>query len=173
MKKKKLSGKNKKVFFSMLEIENRNAEKNWNGTLNIFSWNSESYVSLMLKLTLSLLLPLQFSVLKCLCNHCKKQFERSRSQIGNTHQEPGCHVSCQAFAQFLQVFSLMKYMKIRMETQKFLFFQILNLKTKVKIKPDVANFKGCPVLSAVLTRHYSITLLWISKTQCMSLITNV
>lgn len=30
-------------------------------------------------------------------------------------------------------------MKIRMETQKFLFFQILNLKTKVKIKADVAN----------------------------------
>lgn len=33
----------------------------------------------------------------------------------------------------------MKYMEIRTETQKILFFQILNLKTKAKIKPDVAN----------------------------------
>lgn len=48
-------------------------------------------------------------------------------------------MSCQAFAQFLQVFSLMKYVKIRMETQKFLFFQILNLKTKVKIKNFTIN----------------------------------
>lgn len=68
----------------------------------------------------------------------------------------------------------MKYMKIRMETQKFLFFQILNLKTKVKIKPVVANtfyinaakevilVERLSSFVAVLTRHYSITLVWIS-----------
>lgn len=47
-------------------------------------------------------------------------------------------MSCQDFAQFLQVFGLMKYMKIRLKTQKFLFFQIQNLKTKVRIKTDLA-----------------------------------
>lgn len=47
-------------------------------------------------------------------------------------------MSWQDFTQFLQVFSLMNYMKIRMKTQKFLFFQIQNLNVKVKMKTDAA-----------------------------------